>query len=138
VVVGDINLHHPTWGGPYTVAEEAAEDFIYDTDEAGMDLLTEPGTVTWQREDQESTIDLTLVSRSLTERLIEWAVDLDLGPSSDHLPIRTVIDIITEAAEQPKRRNFKLTDQKEPLAFVQANLANRIAKKISWMHACEY
>jgi exonuclease III len=104
IIVGDINIHHPIWGGPHAATEEEAEDFIQDMDEAGMELLTEPGTVTWQREEQESTIDLTLISRSLTERLIQCAVAEELEHGSDHLPIRTIIDITTAAAEQPRRR----------------------------------
>jgi hypothetical protein len=122
IIVGDINLHHPIWGGPHAATEEEAEDFIQDMDEAGMELLMEPGTVTWQREEQESTIDLTLISRNLTERLIQCAVAEELEHGSDHLPIRTIIDITTTAAEQPRRRNFKLMDHKELLGFVQANL----------------
>jgi hypothetical protein len=122
VVVGDINLHHPIWGGPNVTGDDIAEDFIHDMDEADMELMTEPGIATWQREDQESTIDLTYVSRSLTERLIECTIADDLENSSDHLPIRTTIDITTVSAEQPKRRNFKLTDNGKLLDFVRANL----------------
>jgi hypothetical protein len=70
IIVGDINLYYPIWGGPHIATKEEAEDFIQDIDKADMELLTELGTVTWRWEEQKSTINLTLISRNLTERLI--------------------------------------------------------------------
>jgi hypothetical protein len=49
-------------------------------------------------------------------------VEEELEHGSDHLPIQTIINITTTAAEQPRRRNFKLMDHKKLLGFVQANL----------------
>jgi hypothetical protein len=98
----------------FSALEEAAEDFIHNMDGADMKLLTELGTDTWRRKNQKSTINLTLVSRNLTE----CTVAEDLENRSDHLPIWTVIDINTVAAEQSKQRNFQLMDHKELLGFV--------------------
>ncbi len=44
------------------------------------------GTITWQARGQQSTIDLTLASVGLTERLLKCNTD-DTAHGSDHLAI---------------------------------------------------
>ncbi|OXV05450.1 hypothetical protein Egran_06782, partial [Elaphomyces granulatus] len=109
-----MNLHHPIWGGEDAEEEPPeADELIHLMDEARLQLLTESGTVTWSRGEQRTTVDLTFVSQTLSERLIVNEVAEDVSDDSDHHPIRTVIDTTTVAGEPPKRRNFKLMDTKK-------------------------
>jgi Endonuclease-reverse transcriptase len=48
VIVGDVNLHHPAWGGDKAQRDEEAEDLIELTDNTQMELWMEPGTITWK------------------------------------------------------------------------------------------
>ena len=70
VVVGDMNAHHPVWGGVGTRVDDEAEQLLEITDEHDLDLITEEGKATWTRNDQSSVIELTFVSSSLSSRLI--------------------------------------------------------------------
>lgn len=130
IVLGDMNLHHPLWGGAHVAAEAAADQLISIMDDFNLELLTPQGLVTWQRAKSETTIDLTFASRSLCERTVETERGKpilitradNIENSSDHYPIRTLIDIQTAANKPPKRRNFKKTDPQKLQSFVQENL----------------
>ncbi|KAF2812694.1 DNase I-like protein [Mytilinidion resinicola] len=75
VLVGDMNLHHPSWGGIRVInTEEQAEELIRIITEAGMDLATEKGIETWARGTSWSTIDLTFTTGWLTERTTSCTV----------------------------------------------------------------
>jgi ribonuclease HI len=121
IVLGDLNLHHPAWGGHEIEIEPESLELIEAADEASLELLTEPGTVTWQLGDRGSTIDLTFTSRSLLDRLILWERADDISDDSDHYPIRTILDIKTPVQEPVKRRNWKATDTKKLIEFVTQN-----------------
>ncbi|KAF0642185.1 hypothetical protein FPSE5266_20143 [Fusarium pseudograminearum] len=109
IVLGDFNLHDPTWSGPLfkaTNGSAAAKNLRCGMmEEAKMRLLTKPGTVTYSSgkvsddaddKSNASCLDLTFVSPDLFHQ-----VDLDhcgVFPQnpwepSDHRPIRTTIDI---------------------------------------------
>jgi hypothetical protein len=59
IVVGDMNVHHPAWGGPGTRIDREAEDLLLIMDEQGLQLTTEEGMETWSSREQSSVIDLT-------------------------------------------------------------------------------
>jgi hypothetical protein len=49
IILGDFNLHHPKWGGNLAQTQHrAANTLIQITEEKGLYLLTEPGTITWE------------------------------------------------------------------------------------------
>ncbi|KAG0158576.1 hypothetical protein PDIDSM_6091 [Penicillium digitatum] len=98
ILIGDMNLHHPTWSG------------------------IETGSPTWRRNEQASVLDLTFVSNTLAERVVECQVGTDHG--SDHYPVVTTIDIGTPPYEPPKRRNWKATDDKKLIEFIERQLTN--------------
>lgn len=77
IIVGDMNVHHPLWGGPITDIDQEAEDLLIFLDDSKWDLLTEKGKLTWERGGSSSVIDLTFVSEMLVERL-------GLGTSISH------------------------------------------------------
>ncbi|KAJ5598905.1 reverse transcriptase [Penicillium lagena] len=125
VVIGDMNVHHPLWGGPGADIDREAEDLLTVMDEFKMDLLTEEGKPTWERAGSSSVIDLTFVSETLTERLVQSGRADDIEHQSDHYPIRTVIDIETPLFERPQRRNWAVTDSKALTAFIEEHLHTR-------------
>ncbi|KAJ5638941.1 hypothetical protein N7528_001331 [Penicillium herquei] len=124
LVLGDFNLHHPAWGGDTACEDPRAADIIELMDSADLDLWLQPGTVTRMgSEGQNSTsIDLVLASRALDGRLISCDVAIDNHADSDHLPIKTVIDVETSVVDVVKRRCWKKMDTEEFLSFVSANL----------------
>jgi len=47
IILGDFNLHHPMWNGPYTVTQHDAADQLLDYVElANLQLLLPPGSIT--------------------------------------------------------------------------------------------
>lgn len=67
LLVGDFNLYHPLWSGIRgPECHAAAAGLLRATRGAGMELLTPPGIITWSREQQKSTIDLTFATQTIT------------------------------------------------------------------------
>ena len=125
VVLGDMNAHHPIWGGIGTRADKEAEQLLDITDELDLDLITEEGRATWSRNNQSSVIDLTFISSSLACRLVSCQRADDIEHSSDHFPIRTVLDIETPVLTQQKRRNWNATDEKKLIQKIEEDLQAR-------------
>ncbi|KAI1829205.1 hypothetical protein DTO027I6_9898 [Penicillium roqueforti] len=117
-----MNAHHPRWGGIGTRADKEAGQLLEITDERDLELLTEEGKTTWSRNDQSSVIDLTFISSSLTSRLVRCERAEDIEHSSDHFPIRTVLDIETPVLTQQKRRNWNATDDKKLMQTIEQSL----------------
>lgn len=70
LVLGDMNVHHPAWGGPGTNIDNEGTELLEIADRHELELATEEGIVTWERGQSKSTIDLTFLSASLFHRLI--------------------------------------------------------------------
>jgi hypothetical protein len=107
-----MNAHHPAWDGPGTKIEPERERLLEIADHYHIELNTEEGIITWERGDHSSTINLTLLSTNLINRLITCERADDVQHDSDHYPIRTLLDITTPYKESPQRRNWKATDTK--------------------------
>ena len=122
IVVGDMNAHHPTWGGPGVRADDEAEQLLQIADEQDLELTTEQGKATWTRNNQSSVIDLTFISSSLNSRLICCERADDIEQASDHFPIRMAIDIETPIAVQQRRRNWKATDNEKLVRKIEEGL----------------
>jgi endonuclease/exonuclease/phosphatase family metal-dependent hydrolase len=105
LVLGDFNLHHPMWGGPGTITDSAADDLINDIEEQRFGLWLPPGTITRRATNSHTTIDLVWGSYELSRRLVACDVDETIHADSDHLPIRTIINIKTPLTKAPRRRN---------------------------------
>ena len=103
IVVGDFNLHHPTWGGLRCLTQHAAADRLLDAAAAAdLNLTLPPGTITWRAHHLESTINLTLVLAMLTPRVVSCYVVDRWEQSSNHRPILTYLDLqTTEATPKP-------------------------------------
>lgn len=107
IIVGDFNLHHPSWAGPsYPRQHQLADDLLDITGNANAMLALLRGTITRNYQEAKTTIDLAFATNEVTERLIYCGVDEEIENESDHLPIRTVLDLKTqEEPERPPRRN---------------------------------
>ncbi|KAJ5313174.1 uncharacterized protein N7443_000058 [Penicillium atrosanguineum] len=82
-------------GGIRIIANNKAEQLLEITDERGLELITETGRATWSQNDQSSVINLTFISLSLFNQLVNYERADDIEHSSDHFPIRTVLNIET-------------------------------------------
>ncbi|KAJ5117510.1 zinc knuckle domain protein [Penicillium atrosanguineum] len=122
IVLGDMNAHHITWGGIGIRADNEAEQLLEITGERGLELITETGRAAWSRNDQSSVIDLTFISSSLFNRLVSCERADDIEHSSDHFPIRTVLDIETPVLVQQKRRNWNATDDNKLIQKIEEDL----------------
>ncbi|GKU21344.1 unnamed protein product [Fusarium langsethiae] len=103
IVMGDFNLHHPSWSGPLFRGDPTkvllpARQLHDGMANADMKLQTIPGTGTFvsgQGKDAiRSCIDLTFVSPSLQNCVKSCQVyERSPWPQSDHCPIRTTLEI---------------------------------------------
>ncbi|KAJ5667630.1 hypothetical protein N7507_003494 [Penicillium longicatenatum] len=129
LILGDFNLHHPIWGGDNAAEEPEAEELLILMDSTGLDSWLEPGVATRIDCRSSTTIDLTLASRSLQERMISCEVSMETHADSDHLPIRTELDVETQEMEETRRRNWKAMEVEKFTDFMSANLLGK-----RWMH----
>lgn len=129
IIVGDMNAHHPRWGGPGAKQDAEGEDLLYIMDEHDLVLTTEEGEFTWQRvvegRTRQSVLDLTYMSNSIQDRLISCGKADDVESTSDHWPIRTKIDIETPQFQAPRRRNWQAMDTKALTQFTEQHLTCR-------------
>ncbi|EEA25056.1 reverse transcriptase, putative [Talaromyces marneffei ATCC 18224] len=122
LILGDMNVHHPAWGGPGTKIDEQGTELLEIVDRHEIELATEEGIVTWERGQLKSTIDLTFLSASLFNRLVLMERADTIQHDSDHWPIRTRIDIQTPANEPPRRRNWAATNVKLLIETLERDL----------------
>ncbi|GMF81920.1 unnamed protein product [Aspergillus oryzae] len=148
IVLGDFNLHHPAWSerdaheDPATAGETTTtNDDTDDTSRARhtrtdrkaprlldfadsrlLDLWLEPGTATRDQNNHRSTIDLVFGAQSLADQYVAREVAPKVHADSDHLPIRTILDLTLYAYQPPKRRQWKAMDVAKLREFVANNL----------------
>jgi hypothetical protein len=84
LILGDFNLHHPWWN-PNSRSSQASIKLVRWIEEQNLELINEPGTITFFRGASELVLDLTLAIQALAGCIDDWQVLADLG--SDHLPI---------------------------------------------------
>lgn len=112
IVVGDFNLHHPIWGGTQCLERhKMADDLLQIINEAGLQLLTPPGEVTWEARGATSTIDLAFSTENIAQLLVRCKRDDQLESGSDHHPITTQL-CLNFCQQGPRtRRNWKMMDK---------------------------
>ena len=99
LLLGDLNLHHPWWGGQRAwdkrcgKSTELYEAFKY---EQPMVLLTEQGARTWEKsrnlDSTWSTLDLAFASPDLSKRAAS-RVCYDIPVRSDHFLVEVELDV---------------------------------------------
>lgn len=111
LLVGDFNLHHPMWSGIQDpTCHDAAAPLIRANNQAGLQLLSPIGQVTWARGPSRSTLDLTFGTETIQNRLLTCSIDYDMDNGSDHLPIGTTFALEAPIAPERARRNWKEID----------------------------
>jgi hypothetical protein len=112
VMIGDLNLHHPYWGGENTRFQDPeSEDLLLLLDEYQLGLLYLPGTTTYQSKGAETTIDLATATPSLQDNLIRCGVAHNLEHDSDHLPVETLLALGGAERTIPERWQWERTDK---------------------------
>ncbi|KAI9041807.1 putative RNA-directed DNA polymerase from transposon X-element [Aspergillus affinis] len=125
LLLGDFNLHHPAWGGENAARDTLSNQLLDLSDRRCLDLWLKPGTTTRDEAGAKTTIDLVLGSQDLTPRLVACKVTKKIHADSNHLPIRTLIDIQTKIPEAQRRRNWKACKVKDLQTFVDLNLYSK-------------
>jgi hypothetical protein len=126
-IAGDFNRHDTIWGGNEVAAESRQGegsrilDFI---EENNLQLLTQRGVATWERNGAVSTVDLTMVD----ERLFQDRDTCQLFENeygSDHRAIHTVIGM-GEVMEDPTASRYLLqkADRKAIRSRIKQHLAS--------------
>jgi hypothetical protein len=123
VLAGDFNRHDQLWGGNDVSPERQGEaDPIIDlmNDHALQSLLPR-GTKTWQKGNQESTIDLMLASEELATSTVKCVVHTT-EHGSDHRAIETTFDVATPEQVVEQRLLFK----NAPWTDIRARIATTL------------
>ncbi|KUL81545.1 hypothetical protein ZTR_10067 [Talaromyces verruculosus] len=111
IVLGDFNLHHPLWSGTqYRHVDDEAAELIDLVDEHGLEQLLPPGTVTYERADARTTIDLIWASSTLTDRLVSCTDKREWWYGADHVPILTQFDLAPVKVPPIVRRDWGSSD----------------------------
>ena len=106
IVAGDFNRHDSLWGGSHVALErrqgEGAQilDFLECNN---LQVVTPRGMVTWERNEQRSTIDLVMASERLYEDRITCKTwDNEYG--SDHRAVHTALSMEQDQEQQQAER----------------------------------
>ncbi|KAJ6436382.1 reverse transcriptase [Purpureocillium lavendulum] len=128
VLAGDFNRHDLLWTGDDVSARRQgeAEPIIDLMNEHGLRSLLPRGTRTWQGQDQESTIDLILVTSELADELIT-CVPHSTDHGSDHRAIHTTFDVTLPERITTPRLMFKNAPWNSIRARVEEGL-----RELSW------
>jgi len=96
-----------------------ADDLLCIVNEADLQLLTPPGTITWEARNQSTTVDLIFSSASLEQKVISCCVDKNLESGSDHHPISTQFSLEVAKQVVESHRNWKKMDSEGIAAGAQ-------------------
>jgi ribonuclease HI len=112
IVLGDFNINHPSWSAPqqHAAHDPHAQDLLTIVEDAQLQLLTVPGTLTHRWNGGESTIDLTFASEDTASHVIHWRINQDLDYDSDHLPIDIAINWNRTLAAPVQKRLWTKTN----------------------------
>ncbi|KYK54123.1 hypothetical protein DCS_06080 [Drechmeria coniospora] len=108
VLAGDFNHQDLLWGGDeVSVSRQGEGQPIIDLmDDFGLSSILPRRTKTWQRSDEESTIDLVLASAELADELTSCVIH-PTEPGTDHRAIQTTFDIQVPERTFPQRLMLK-------------------------------
>ena len=106
ILLGDFNAHHPAWGGVQAASETQAEHLLYATRAHGLRLITPARYPTWKRGTQESVIDLTFATDTISDRIEFCSTEDRWAITKDHIPIRIQVDLAVQP--QPASRRYAL------------------------------
>lgn len=134
LILGDFNLHHPSWD-PLSCQTPGAQSFVDWTEDNNLTLLNCAGEGTFYRPqmERETVLDLTYATTSLVRKIIDWQILPSIG--SDHKPImftivmRTTHQSLSENPATALRYNTRKADWKifkDKINEASVNCANFI------------
>ena len=93
ILLGDFNLHHPSWGGEWVQrVDEAAQELIDMTTQQGLCLATSQGVTTWRGGcSQDTTIDLTFLTPRLYNHLVQCTPLDPAEEMENHTAVETIL-----------------------------------------------
>jgi hypothetical protein len=110
ILMGDFNLHHPSWAGPeYHHCHRASRHLLQLASSHDLQLLTPPGTVTFDN-GYQSTIDLAFCSTGLANSVVACTTTDEVAHDSDHYATILTMDINFDAPPPTPRRRWRDTD----------------------------
>ena len=124
VLLGDLNLHHPVWGGILSATDALAEELLSLAAQHGIKLLTPQGEVTWRRGISATTIDLILADEQLSDRLHRCQSQPEWAPFPDHIPVLTSFNLQATESTHVKRFALKNLDTENYVKTLEAALQN--------------
>lgn len=127
VVVGDFNLHHPMWARPdYNHRHEEADELVNLAADHGLELLTPPGTITYEKHTgrgrHQTTIDLAWATTQVADRLVRCQDRWDWLHAADHIPIITELDISVQKSPEKLKARWLETNWDTLLRTLAADL----------------
>lgn len=113
MLLGDFNLHHPSWGGERVQrADEAARELIDITTQRGLCLATNQGATTWRGgRSQGITFDLTFLTPGLYNRLLHCTPLDPMEEVEDHTAVETILEGALVKAPIKERWSWKDMDR---------------------------
>lgn len=104
IIVGDLNIHHPSWGGTEVTADTRAESLLQIMDTYNLQQNVPTGTITYEGFDGScSSIDLSFTTPNLSNKILTCERMDELYHDSTHWPIETTFEITIEL-EPPEQR----------------------------------
>lgn len=106
LIVGDFNQHDQLWGGDLVATSKRqgeVDSILWFMAEFGLQSLLPRGTITFIGSQDRSTVDLTLASPSLAERMLRCQVH-PIEHGSDHHAIISTFKINTPVVERGQVR----------------------------------
>jgi hypothetical protein len=105
IVLGDFNLHHPSWNNHGRFTYHASSDALLEWAARRQLKLTLPAdSVTWRARGSESAIDLVFMTEGAHNAMTKCGTREDLQVGSDHISLLTEFEWTLETQEPPRRR----------------------------------
>ncbi len=113
VIFGDFNIYHPSWCCKITQADNLAPKLLEIIDEFNLTQPFPPGTAIYIIPlGSECKVDFVFTSAGLTERIQMCDVVEALDHDSDHIPIRTILDLSLQNTAPDTRYFYDQTNTK--------------------------
>jgi hypothetical protein len=87
-----------------------------------LESMLPTGTVTYDKNNCQSCIDLGYATTDIVDRIITYRVDKEIDYNSDHLPITIRLDMMTQEQPPRKVRNWATIDEKKLQATLEGEL----------------
>lgn len=112
IILNNLNFHHPVYGSIETQSDNNAEYHLTIIEQHGLDLLLKSGTITYDKTEYQSIIDLIFSSYTIFSYLISCHISNDIKYGSEYSLILSLFNF--ETIEQPAilQRQYKNSDFK--------------------------